>query len=57
MIIPISRLAPSLWASNDYQTMDPLSSNLIGGYNLVIPITNSFYGLNNLEDLVKYLRE
>ena len=37
--------------------MDPLSPNLIGGYDLVISITSSFYGLNNLEILIYKLRK
>ena len=31
--------------------MDTLSPNLMGGYDLVISITSSFYRSNNLEDL------
>ena len=31
--------------------MDPLSSNLMGGYDSVITITSSFKGPNNLKDL------
>ena len=32
--------------------MDPLPFILMKGYDLVIPITSSFYGPNNLEDLI-----
>ena len=32
--------------------MDPLSLNLMGGYDLVILITILFEGPNNLEDLI-----
>ena len=32
--------------------MDPLSSNLMRGYDLVIIIISSFYKFNNLEDLI-----
>ena len=37
--------------------MDLLSPNLIGGYDLVITITISSKGPNNLEDLISELRE
>ena len=36
--------------------MDPLLSNLMRGYDLVIIITISFYGPNNLKDLIFELR-
>ena len=32
--------------------IDPLSSNLMGGYDLVISITILFYGSNNLKNLI-----
>ena len=32
--------------------MDPLPFTLMGDYDPVIPIISSFYGLNNLEDLI-----
>ena len=32
--------------------MDPLLFILMGGYDPVIPITSSFYGPNNLKDLI-----
>ena len=37
--------------------LDPLSPNLMGGYDLVITITISSKGPNNLEDLIYELRE
>ena len=37
--------------------LDPLSPNLMGGYDLVIIITISFKRPNNLEDLIYELRE
>ena len=37
--------------------LNPLSSNLIGSYDLVITITISFKEPNNLEDLICELRE
>ena len=37
--------------------MDPLSPNLMEGYDLVIPVTSLFYGLNNLEDLIEILKK
>ena len=37
--------------------MDPLSFNLMGGYDLVVTITSSFYRPNNLEDLIYELRK
>ena len=32
--------------------MDPLPFTLMGGYDLVILITSSFYGSNNLKNLI-----
>ena len=57
MIIPIVDEHQAFGPSMIIILIDPLSPNLMGGYDLVITITISSKGPNNLEDLISELRE
>ena len=57
MIIPIADEHQAFGPPMIIILMDPLSHNLMGGYDLVISITSSFYRPNNLEDLIYESRE
>ena len=57
MIIPIAGEYQIIGPPMIIILMDPLSSNLMKGYDLVITITISFLESNNLEDLVNMILE
>ena len=57
MIILIADKHQAFGSAMIIKLMDPLSANLIKGYDLVITITISFLGPNNLQNLVNIILE
>ena len=57
MIIPTANEQQAFGPSMIIILSNPLSSNLMRGYDLVVTITISFKRPNNLKDLISELRE